>query len=280
MLLLAATATGCSTIQFAYSTGPTVLSFMADGYLDLDSAQAALLKERILAIREWNRTSQMPEYAQFLARVRERMAGTVSADDARWAYDEARARWRVLGTRVAEEIADMAPQLNPDNLKAMVHKFERTNEEFLRERVNVPQAKELENRFERTLEHAERWYGSFDDAQRARIRALTDAMPSNPALVLEDRKRRQAEFLAAITATVQKRATRDATRGRLVTLITDWETGRSPVYRAFADSYLAQSHELAARIANLATPEQRQTAQRRVQRWVDDVAALGARKEP
>ena len=98
--------------------------------------------------------------------------------------------------------------------------------------------------------------------------------------VLEDRKRRQAEFLAAITAAVQKRAARDATRARLVTLITDWETGRSPAYRTFADSYMAQSHELAARIANLATPEQRQTAQRRVQRWVDDVAALGARKEP
>ena len=280
VLALAALAGGCSTVQFAYSAGPTALAFMADSYLDLDSAQSALLKERILAVREWNRTNHLVEYSQFLARVRDRMAGTVSAEDARWAYDEARARWRVLGGRVADEIADMAPQLNADNMKALAHKYVRTNEEFTRERINVPLAKQLENRFERTLEQAERWYGSFDDAQRTRIRALTDALPSNPSLILEDRKRRQAEFLAVLSAVVEKRIGRDAARTRLATLITDWEVGRSPAYQAFATPYMAQSFQMAAQIANLATPEQRQTAQRRVQRWVDDIAALGSRKEP
>jgi hypothetical protein len=33
-------------------------------------------------------------------------------------------------------------------------------------------------------------------------------------------------------------------------------------------------------MVNLATPAQRDTAQRRAQRWVDDMQALAARKEP
>jgi hypothetical protein len=280
IFLLAAAAGGCSTIQFAYSTGPTALSFIADSYLDLDSDQAALLKERILAVREWNRSTQLADYSKFLAQVRARAAGNVTPEDVAWVFEEARARWHVLGARVADETADLAPRLNADNLKALRHKFDRKNEEYLKERINIPVHKQRERRFENVMEQAERWYGSFDDAQSARIRAMSDALPANYLMFFEDRKRRQQEFIATLSAAIDKSADRAATRQRLARLMIDWEAERSPALKAFASNYLAETWKMTAQIANLATPAQRETAQRRMQRWVEDMAALAARKDP
>ena len=57
--MLATLASGCSTINVAYTAGPTVLSFIADGYLDLDGDQGVALKQRILAVREWDRSTNL-----------------------------------------------------------------------------------------------------------------------------------------------------------------------------------------------------------------------------
>ncbi|MBL8385059.1 MAG: hypothetical protein JNM90_18395 [Burkholderiales bacterium] len=273
-------AAGCSTINVAYTGGPTVLGFVADSYLDLDSDQSAALKTRILAVREWNRSTHLVEYARFFAEVRARAAGPVSPDDVAWAVAEARKRWAVMAERVAAEIADLAPQLNAENFAALRKKLDKNTADFIKDVIKQDPERQRKRRFERVRGEAERWYGDFDDDQLERIRAWTDALPVNYALMLENRRRRQADFLAALTEAAAKGADRAAVRQRLFRLLTDWEAGRSPAYQAVASQYQAASYRLAADIANLATPAQRATAQRRTQRWIDDIAALGARPGP
>ena len=280
MLLLAVAASGCSTINFAYTMGPTALGLMADNYLDLDGEQETLLKERMLALRESNRTGQLADYAKLLLEVRTRAAGKVTPEDIAWLVSEARRHWKVMGTRVAGEIADLAPRLNPDNIAALKKKLARNNAEYTKETIEATPEKQRERRFERVLENAERWYGSYDDAQQARIRALTDALPMNPRLVLEDRVRRQNAFVAVLAGVIDKSITRADAEPRLATLLTELETGRAAEYQTYAAHYLKQSLALTAEISNLANAGQRDTAQRRFKRWADDMAALAARKEP
>lgn len=272
---------GCSTINVAYTTGPTVLAFMADGYLDLDADQGALLKSRIVAIREWNRTTQMADYARFLGEVRDRAAaGNVTPEDVAGVVAEARKRWTVMATHVAGEIADMTPTLTAANLAMMKRKIERKNADYVKEIIEAGSEKQRERRFERVKEESERWYGSLDDAQQERLRGWVAALPANFPLALEDRKRRQAEFVAIIEAAVLRKVDRAETRERLQKLLTAWETGRSPAYDAFARQYQAENYRLTANIVNMATPAQRDTLRRRAQRWMDDMAALAARPAP
>jgi hypothetical protein len=271
---------GCSTINVAYTAGPTVLAFMADGYLDLDSDQSALLKDRILAVREWNRTTQLADYARFLGEVRGKAAGNVTPEDVAWAVAEARKRWAVMAGHVAGEIADMAPQLTAENLASLKKKIDKKNAEYVKETVEATPEKRRERRFERVREESERWYGSLDDAQLDRIRGWVAALPVNYPLAVEDRKRRQREFVAIIEAAVNRKADRAETRQRLQRLLTAWETGRSPAYQAFATQVMTENLKLAANIVNMATPAQRDTLNRRAQRWVDDMNALAARPAP
>ena len=271
---------GCSTINVAYTAGPTVLAFMADGYLDLDSDQSTLLKGRILAVREWNRTTQMADYARLLGEVRGKAAGNVTPEDVAWAVGETRKRWAVMAGHVAGEIADMTPQLTAENIAAMKKKIEKRNAEYIKETVEASPEKRRERRFERIKEETERWYGSLDDAQLERIRGWVAALPVNYPLAMEDRRRRQREFVAIIEAAVTKKADRAETRQRLQRLLTAWEAGRSPAYQAFAAQVTAENLKLAANIVNMATPAQRETLNRRAQRWIDDMNALAARPAP
>ena len=280
ILMLAVSASGCSTIDFAYSMAPTALGLMADNYLDLDGEQETLLKERLITVREWVRTTQMPEVSKLLNDVRARTAGKVAVEDVVWLTAESRRLWKVTGTRVATEIAEMAPRLTADSLAALKKKFARNNAEYTKDTVDATPRKQRDKRLERVKENAERWYGNFDDAQSERIRSMVDVLPLNPRLLLDDRMRRQNALLAILQGVVDKTLARADAQARLITLFTDFEAGRSPAYQTHAASYLKASQEMTAEIANLASAEQRDTAQRRFKRWADDTANLAARKEP
>ena len=280
LLLTAALGSGCSTLNFAYSMAPTVLGVMADNYLDLDGEQETLIKERIIALREWIRVNHLAETGKLLQEASNRVERPVTLDDVQWFTTEARRRWKAVGTRIATDMADLAPRLNADNIAALKKKFARNNAEYTKDTINARPEKQREKRLERVKENAERWYGSFDDTQMERIKAMSEALPMHYRSVLEDRIRRQTALLTLLTGLMDKSLARAEAELRLITLFTEFEQGRSAEYQALAANYLARSQAMTVEIANLATPDQRATAQRRFKRWADDMTSLAARKEP
>lgn len=279
-VLLAALTSGCSTVDFAWSMGPTALGFMADSYLDLDGEQETLLKERLLATREWVRVTHVPEYAKLFAEASTRVSGKITQDDALWLTAEGRRQASLVGARVAAEVVSLAPRLTPDNLAALKKKFARNNAEFTEESIDAPLEKQRERRFKRVREQFERWYGDFDDAQLERMKTLSDALPMQPRLVLQDRVRRQNAMLALLTGLMDKSIPRTEGEQRLTILLTEFERGRSADYQAVAAAYLAQVQTMIVQVAGMATPAQRDTAHRRLKRWADDLVKLAGRKEP
>jgi Family of unknown function (DUF6279) len=181
---------------------------------------------------------------------------------------------------VAVDMADLAPRLTPENLAALRRKFARNNAEYTKDTIEAPLERQREKRFERIKDNAERWYGSFDDAQLERFKALSDARTFDTRLFLQDRIRRQNVLLAILGGVVDKSIPRTEAEARLTQLMTQFDRGRSAEYQAVSAAYLAQSQALTMEIANQATPAQRDTAQRRFKRWVDDLTVLANRKEP
>ena len=280
VLLAAALGSGCSTLNFAYSMAPTALGVMADNYLDLDGEQETWLKERIIVLREWIRVNQLAETGKLFLEAGSRAERKVALEDVQWLTAEGRRRWKAIGTRIAAEIAELAPRLTAGNIAALRKKLARNNAEYTKDTLEAAPEKQREKRFERVKENAERWYGSFDDAQLEKIKAMAGALPLNPRLFLDNRLRRQNEFIALVTGVMDKSLTRAEGETRLATLLTEFELGRSAGFQAHAADSLARSQAMTVEIANLATPEQRATAQRRLKRWADDMANLAARKEP
>ena len=279
-LVLAATlSSGCSTVDFAWSMGPSALGFMADSYLDLDGEQETLLKERMLATREWLRVTQVASIGKLFNEASTRVTGKVTQDDAVWLTVEGRRQASLIGARVAGEIVTLAARLTPDNIVALKKKFARNNAEFTEESIDAALQKQRERRFKRVREQFERWYGDFDDAQIERLKGLSEALPMQPRLVLQDRVRRQNAMLAVLTGLMDKSIARAEGEQRLTVLLTEFERGRAPEFQAVSAVYLTQAQALIVQVANFATPVQRETAQRRLKRWADDLEKLAARKD-
>lgn len=275
-LLLLATVSAlaaCNALTTSYNNAPTLLTWMADSYFDLDTDQATLLKNSLGTFRQWHRT-QLPDYASMLAEVRTRIARQVEPEDVAWLYDEGEKRMRSLAERAAPAAAELAARLTHANIAHLEDKLAGKNADYERDFITAGAEKRRENRYERVLAQAERWYGSFSREQKQRIRELSDALPADYPLVLEDRKRRQAQLVAILTKAVDKTAPQDQVARELRQWAGDFEAGRSPAFRDFNFRYREAAEKMFADIANLASAEQRQIAGANVQKTMDDFATL------
>ena len=270
--LLALGLGACNTVSLSYNNAPTLLTWWADSYFDLDGEQEGALKDSVRALRVWHRT-QLPEYARALAEVQNRVGRPVETADVAWLFDESQKQMRRLVEHAAPDAAVLAGRLRADNIAALQKKMDKKNAEFADDYINASLEKRQDKRYERVLAEAERWYGSFNREQKKKIRAMTDALPANYPLVLEDRRRRQAELVVILTAAVDKTMPTPEIARRLARWA-DFEQGRTPEYQQYAGRYKVEMEKLFAGVANLASSEQRETAMKNVAGYMDEFNAL------
>src|SRR5258708_7753751 len=73
---------GCSAIRIGYNQADTILAWMADDYFDFDAAQKQDFNTRIDRLLKWHRQEQLPDYARFLAEIKQRGQQRLTRDDA------------------------------------------------------------------------------------------------------------------------------------------------------------------------------------------------------
>jgi hypothetical protein len=262
----------CSALSTTYNNAPTLITWWANSYFDLDNDQEALLKDRIRALRVWHRT-ELPVFARAFGELQTRIGRPVEAADVDWLFDESKMQMRHLVEHAAPDAAELATHLRSDNIAALKRKMEKKDAEFEDDYVTASPEKQQDKRYDRVLSEAERWYGSFSGEQKKQIRAMSDALPGNYALVLADRRRRQAELVTILNAAIDKSAGVPETTRRLARWA-DFEQGRTPEFQAYATRYRRELERLFAAIANLATPDQRQAAQKNVGEYMDQFNTL------
>jgi len=274
LILTACLLTACSAITTSYNNAPTLITWWADRYFDLDADQETLLKERLRNLRAWHRTQQLPDYARLFAEVQARIKGQVEPADVAWLYAEGEKRLRILAERAAPQAAELATYLRAENIAALEKKLAENNAEYEKDYISASLEDRQDKRYERVVKEAERWYGSFSREQKEKIRSFSDALPANYPLVLEDRKQRQGELVAILRAASTKSIPQDEAARRLARWVTEYERNRSPAFRDFVLRYRSEAQKMFAGIANLATPEQKVAADKSVQRYRDDLSNL------
>lgn len=274
--LLVAVLAACSAVSTSYNNAPFLITWWADSYFDLDGDQEAALKEGVRNLRAWHRT-QLPEYARALSEVQLRVGRPVGQPietaDVAWLFGESQKQMRRLVEHAAPEAAALAGCLRADNIAALQKKMAKKNAEFEEDYITATLEKRQDKRYERVLAEAERWYGSFNREQKKKIHAMTDLLPGNYPLVLEDRRRRQAELVTILTAAVDKSVPTPEIARRLARWA-DFEQGRTPAFQEYAARYKREMEKLFAGVANLADAGQRETAMKNVGEYMDQFNAL------
>ncbi|MGL4576948.1 MAG: DUF6279 family lipoprotein [Burkholderiaceae bacterium] len=265
---------GCSAIRLAYNNAEFFVYQSLDGFLAFDEQQEQLAKGRIAALLAWHRKEELPDYAQWLAKLRAQIDAPMSAAQVQQLSEDLRARSDRVIARATPELADLALTLTPENLKQLQTRYDKTQAELRKEYVDPPRAKQLERRFEQLLSSAERLFGSFSEEQRAQLRVASDARPLDHRNWLAERARRQQDIISTLTQIATEKPPRDVAISKLRAVAQRFSPSPDSERRAYFDRLNQATYEALALATRIATPQQRAAARSTLDGWASDLTAL------
>ena len=266
---------GCSiALKLGYNQGGTLAFRWLDSYVDFDEAQAGRVRTALDEWFAWHRRSQLPDYADLLARAQVDLADDISPERMCGWATEVRSRLDLGLERATPAIADLMLTLTPQQIASIEKRNAEKNDEFRDDFLQRDPQRRRRAAIRRELERAEDLYGRLDEAQRELVTRAVAESPFDPVLVLQERKRRQQDAVAGLRRLIAARAG----RGEAEAEVRVWSQRlmRSPRddYRRHAERLTEYNCSFAASLHNATTPAQRRTAARKLKGYEDDVRAL------
>lgn len=268
-LALALAACG-GVARLAYNNGDVALRFVADDYFDLQGEQREVLRAQLARFHTWHRREELPHYAALLGGAAERLEKGLDREDVLWAIESVRARYRATVAQAAADAAPLLATFGPDNFAALEKKLAAGNEKFAKEFLSGDAASQQRARAKQLAGRFEDWLGSLTPEQEALIARFVQAQPDMNRIRLEDRRRRQAEFVALL----REYRTSPALTERLREFLVHWERDRGAEHRRAAREWEARLVALVLEVDATLTPQQRRHAVRRFAAYAEDARVL------
>jgi hypothetical protein len=243
---------GCGALRVAYSTGPTLVWWQVDGWLDTDRSQATAVRGAIDRWFAWHRSTQISPTVALLAEVREQVMQPTTPEAVCRLSTRAQALLEPAMARAIDEAAELLPLLTEANLKAMETKGAEDRAEDREKFLQDDPAARRSEQLERAKRRFERLYGRLAEPQLAVLREGLAELPLDPERWLAEREQRQRQTLG------QSMQSAD------------------PARRAQQQRLAEANCALAARVHNAATPQQRAKARDTLKAWEDDLRSLRA----
>ena len=268
----------CSSVKFAYNQGDTLLYWWVNAYLDLDSGQSGVVKEDIGQLFNWHRKTQLKDYSQLLANGQKQLAGgNLTMADLKADFKDVRARTELLAFKALPELTELALSIKPEQIVKMEEKFAKNNDTYRKKFVKIDQDKQQKQRYKKSMEQFELWFGSFSSEQETIIKRASDVRPLDNALWLDERVIRQKRIIAVLREIQQKKLGKEQTSALLSGLLKEiFGRFESPERKPFFDQYTDSTMQMVLTAVKIATPAQKAHAQKRMQGWIDDFKVLAA----
>jgi hypothetical protein len=270
---------GCSAMRLGYTQGPTLGGWWLDGYFDFSSTQEPAVQQALADWFGWHRTTQLPEYAEDLGRMRQQLAQPElqAAQVCQWSQ-----RWeqhlQVSLNQALPAMARIAQTLSPAQLQHFQKKQEARNARFLREDVQASPAERRDKRLEDWRERYEDLYGDLNPAQLTVLEAAAERIAPDAQQREREHLARQRDTLRLLNTLATQPPGQEAAQQALATQLRPmlvWDGWGSPAWRN-ARRQQRQAHcEVLARMHQLSTPAQREHAQQWLSGWEHDLRQLG-----
>ena len=272
---LAVSVSGCAAIKLGYNNADTLALLQLDNYVDLTADQELTAKERINALMAWHRATQLRDYAAFVDKIRTKLGNPVTVADVTEFNQQLNARMMTAADKAAPDIAHLALTLTPEQIDRAAKKIANDATKARREFVRAEKDSGAE-RIKKYGERAESWFGKLTDEQREIIRKSLASRPTDATWWIDERERRQREFIVLLRKIQADRPTEEAAARWLRTYFTQLNVAPESERRARAESYRRGSAELVAQLINHATPEQRVMLDKKLNDYAQDFRSLAA----
>lgn len=274
LLIMMGLLTACSSIQFNYNHGETLLYWWLNAYVDLEANQTPSVKKDISNLFQWHRQTQLKDYAQVLTAAQRQLQGSVTQADLLLDYSEIKTRLQLLALKAAPALTSLARSMSPEQVAQLEKKFASNNDEFRKKNLRGDVRQRQKVRFEQAMEQFELWFGGFSREQEQALRNASDGRVLNNEIWLEERLRRQQSILNLVRTAQREKLSQDATLILVNNVIKD--SFEHLEQKAFFDAYTDGSLRMVQMVIQMATPAQKKHAIERMQGWIDDVNVLAA----
>jgi hypothetical protein len=253
LLLALAWLAGCSGTRLAYNNADTVVRWMANDYFALEGPQEDDFKARLARFHAWHRGEELPRYSVLMTNAGDKFADGLTAPELLWAWESAKGHYRRMAAHAAPELAAVLTTLTPAQFDRLDKKFAESDAEYAKKYLKGGEAEQRKRRDKRNLELMREWFGDLTDEQEAQLKVSSGKLPLLYALRLQNRQRRQGEFVALLKA---YRSPAEL-EPRLKQWLTEWEEGASPEYRRLSELHREGYIQMLLELDRGLTPAQR-----------------------
>jgi hypothetical protein len=277
-LLVVAMALGACgiAVRLGYNQGPSLAFRWLDSYAELNDAQSLRVRTGLDEWFAWHRRTQLPDYAELLARARAEVAEPVTTERMCAWGREIRARIEAGLEHAAPVLAEVAPTLSLQQIASIEKRYVEKNGEYRDDFLDRVPAKRKKAAVRREVERAELLYGGLDDAQREFVAAAVARSPWDGDLAYAERLHRQRDLLNVLRRLSTGRAGPSQADAEIRAYVQRVEHSPREEYRRYAERVADFNCEFAAALHNRTSGEQRRVAARRLKGYEDELRALAA----
>ncbi|MGZ5133058.1 MAG: DUF6279 family lipoprotein [Caldimonas sp.] len=274
-LTLALSACGLA-VRIGYNQASPIAFRWLDSYVDFDDAQSLRVRGALDDWFAWHRRTQLPDYADLLARVQTELAAPATPERACSLWREIRVRLDTGLEHAGPALAEVVPTLSVQQIANIEKRYAEKNREYREDFLHPEPAKRRRAAVRREIERAELLYGSLDDAQREFVARSVAQSPWDGDLAYAERLRRQQDVLAMLRRLAAQRASRAEADAEMRAYVQRLDRSPNEVYRRYAERLAEHQCSFAAALHNLTSAEQRRVAVRRLKDYEGDFRALAA----
>ncbi len=265
---------GCSMLRVGYNQGPQLVWWWLDGYVDFSSEQVPHAKEAIHQWFDWHRTTQLPEYAAWLATLRSQVGDPVTpAQVCRWS-EELRDIVAPALDHALQLSAPLVPSLGEAQWRHIEQHYAKGNDEFRRDYLQPHAEERLEASIKRTVKRTENIYGSIDDPQQRLIATGLATSPFDAEAWLVERQRRQRDTLLTLRRLAIAPTEAEQVTTALRMLVGHVEHSTDTSYRDYQVRLTEYTCAFVARVHNSTSSLQRRHAHDKLKDWEADLRKL------
>lgn len=181
---------GCS-VKTLYNRLDRLIPSYVEGLVTLDDVLEQEVELRSQALVSWHRTTQLVQYADWLRSVQRNLNPQLDVTLLREHIERLKEFWQSLAARLHEEMAELLPQLDPEQRRELFESIAERNEEFESDYVDLEESERLEDYRESMLDTYENWLGDLTSEQADQIERSAVELRSSARQRLERRLRWQ-----------------------------------------------------------------------------------------
>jgi hypothetical protein len=265
----------CSAVKMGYGSAPTLTYWWLDSYIDLDSSQAQPVRENLAALHAWHRRNALPAYADTLRRLQALATGEVTPAQVCDISAEVQTHMQRLGEAAATGISAFAPTVRPEQLRHLALQFDKRNEKWREEWMDVTPAELSKKRLKQAVDRAEIFYDRLEDVQLAILRESIARSSFDAHLTYREILRRQEDILQVLKEHgTDGAARRTDVQAEVLALLERLRRSPDPVYRAHQEQMTLEGCATLAALHNSTSKAQREALAERLKAYENDLRAL------